>query len=68
MNLETAIEQLELISEAIEAVTKCAKQSQKISHNKHIEDKYTSALFQLELYRTSAKVHLTLTRVKTIGK
>jgi len=29
MNLETAIEQLELINEAIASVTKCAKQSQK---------------------------------------
>jgi pterin-4a-carbinolamine dehydratase len=66
MNLETAIEQLELINEAIAVVTKCAKQSQKISHNKHIEDKYTSALFQLELYRTSAQVYLT--RIKIIGK
>lgn len=66
MNLETAIEQFELINEAIASVTRCAKQSQKISHNKHIEDKYTSALFQLELYRTSAQVYLT--RAKTIGK
>ena len=33
-----ATEMLRLVNESIEAVTKCAKQSQKISHNKHIDD------------------------------
>jgi hypothetical protein len=61
-----AIEMLRLVNESIEAVTKCAKQSQKISHNKHIEDKYKSALFELELNRTYAESFLV--RVKAIGR
>lgn len=64
--LEVAIERLRLVNEAIEAVTKCAKQSQKNTHDKHIEDKYKSALFELELNRTYAES--LLTRVKLIGK
>ena len=63
---EIRTEKLRLIYEAIKSVTNCAKQSQKLSHNKHMEDRYLSALNELDIYRTGAEVLLTRTNI--LGK
>ena len=63
---EIRTEKLRLIHEAIKSVTNCAKQSQKLSHDKHMEDRYSSALNELDIYRTGAEVLLTRTNI--LGK
>lgn len=64
--LEIATEKVRLIYKAIDSVKDCAKQAQQISHDKHIEEHYTTALYHLDICRT--RTEILLTRIKLIGK
>ena len=64
--VEKAQRRLDLITDAIAAVKFAAEEERKITHAKHIDDDYCTALEYLELKLTGARAYAF--RVQTIGR
>lgn len=63
---EKAQQQLNLITDAIAAVERAAEEERKITHNKHIDQRYVEALNILDIKLTGARAYAF--RVQTIGR